>query len=388
MNGLQIAQISEQELDSFFSSTPASTPSADTLAVGKELDNNVTLPFNEVTEEEVNSLFENEQSKEETPVVEEVVKEEEKETEEVVEEATEAEEVENPEMGDVLSNTVGYLIQNGIWQDFEGREELEITPEVYADLALKQNQNAAYQIVDELINSTGEYGKAIINYIQGGGNPDEIVDLFKEQKEVESIDTSSDDGKQLKIETYYSEVLGWSKERVNRTVKRLLENDEITTEFEEIESLYDKHYQEKLQEKNQKIAENKRKEDERQKAFVNNIQTALQNNQEISERDKKIIASSILDFKHTLDNGQKVNDFYLKFAEMQQDPSKYIELVHFVMNPELYKKNIEVKEKSKSAKEAFTFIKGNASVSKTKNTQITPTKKIKEYKGTDFSFTR
>ena len=35
----------------------------------------------------------------------------------------------------VLKSTVDYLIESGAWVDFEGREDLEVTEEVYAKLA-------------------------------------------------------------------------------------------------------------------------------------------------------------------------------------------------------------------------------------------------------------
>jgi hypothetical protein len=41
---------------------------------------------------------------------------------------------------------------------------------------------------EELLDSTGVYGKAIIGHIKNGGNPDEIIDIFKEQKALQSLD--------------------------------------------------------------------------------------------------------------------------------------------------------------------------------------------------------
>lgn len=105
--------------------------------------------------------------------------------------------------------------------------------------------------------------------------------------------------------------------------------------------------------------------------------------------DKKLIASSILDFRHKLSNGQKVNDFYLKFAEIQNDPKEYIELVQFVMDKNKYKEQIQKKEKSKASKEVFTFIKGNAAISKAKSNSIEVNEngsRNNQRRGTDFSF--
>lgn len=295
--------------------------------------------------------------------------------------------VDKEQISTVLANTVEYLISQGLWSDFDGRSDLKIDEATYAELAAKQTQHMAYSIVDELINETGDYGKAIISHIKAGGNPDEIIDLFKEQKSIETYDTSDESGKQGLIEKYYKEVLGWKPEKVNKIVKRLVEDNEIESEFTEVKEHYDKHYQERL-EKVQEDQRNAEKEQRsRQQAFINNIRTALKEESNIPEKDKAVIASSILDFKHKLDNGQKVNDFYLKFSEMQNDPKQYIKLVRFVMNPEAYEQQLSKKKETEIAAKTFNFIKGNAAVSSPKNSDVSIEDKSKKKKeGTDFSF--
>ena len=295
--------------------------------------------------------------------------------------------VDKDSVNSILTNTVNYLIEQGLWQDFEGREDLEINEEVYAELAAKQSQHAAYSIVNELIDSTGDYGKAIIGHIKRGGNPDEIIDLFKEQKEIQAIDTTTEQGKQFKIEKYYKEVLKWKPEKVEKTIKRLITDDEIESEFNDINELYDNHYEEKLKEINKQAEEQEQKNKERQAQFVSNIKTALSENEELSDADKRLIASSILDFKHTLDNGQRVNNFYLKFYELQSDPKEYIEMVRYVLDPKGYKERISKKEESKAAKKTFEFIKANSTVTKSASNPIVQKQSpVNKGTGTDFSF--
>lgn len=376
----QIRELDSDQLDALFDAIPDTTPTADNLAVGKEVEE-VQPVVQEVVDgipvlpdEQVNEL----------PDEKEEEKVEDTKTEEIVEDKKSDEN--KTQVNEVLKNTVTYLIDNGFWADFEGREDLEFTDEVYADLASKQAQHSAYEIVNELIDSTGSYGKAIIDHIKRGGNPDEIIDLFKEQKALQQIDTSNENGKQQKIESYYKDVLGWKSDRIQRHINRLLEDNDIETEFSEVEDLYNKYYEERLAEKQE---EGKRIEEEnkqRQKQFVNNIKSALEDDTSLNAKDRKLISESILDFRHKLDNGQKVNDFYIKFAEMQADPKKYIKLVQFVMDPENYNKRIQTSEKTKVSKEVFNFIKGNKAVStaKTNNIEIQPSSS--ERRGTDFSF--
>lgn len=389
----QITQLDQSQLDSIFDKVPATevvtienpvqpveqaTPIVTTIADEKVIN---------LSDDQLNDIFDKKEpiveDKKVEPIEDKKVEEEKdvKKNEESINEPVEAKEV--------LKNTVDYLITSGIWQDFEGRENLEITQEVYAQLASEQNRFQVEQMFSELVDETGDYGKAIITHIKSGGNPDEIIDLFKEQKQIEQIDTSTEQGKQSKIEKYYKDVLGWKEEKVNKTIKRLIEDNEVDSEFNDVSELYDKHYEERLNEIKERDKQLEVQKQDAQKRFISSIKTALSENESIPEKEKTLIAKSILDFNHKLENGQKVNDFYLKFAQMQADPKQYIELVRFVMNPEGFKNQIQAKSDTKAAKEVFSFIKGNATVSKPSNSDITiDDKKSKQFsdKGTNFSF--
>jgi hypothetical protein len=419
----QVLQLSEANLEELFKSSPAGSPSADNLVVGKE--NTVEIEAGEDPSQPTGTNFaggfnipmledeladeekstedepaETEKDGKSTPPVKTKAKPEEgtadpanpKEKAKTGKEgeADDPDETKslNPEdLKQMLSSTVDYLIQSGKWVDFEGREDLELTDEVYADLVVKQDEYRVSKMFNELVDSTGDYGKAIISHIKNGGNPDEIIDIFKEQKQLQQIDTSTEVGKQSMIEKYYKEVLGWKPEKVERTVKRLITDNEIDTEFTDVKEMYDKHYQEQLQQTQEKAKQQELENTQRQATFVNNIKSALQQDTSLTENDKSLIQNSVFNFKHTLPNGQKVNDFYVKFAELQADPKEYIEFVRYVMDKENYKKSLRREEKTVANKNAFSFIKGGTALSKTKNsqTQINESKE-KPYKGTDFSF--
>jgi len=409
----QVTQLSAVDLDKMFDAAPNNTPNADNLVIGKQEQESIKINTNATTgiadipnfDDSLLATDEEESEDEKTSELEKKAEEEVEENKKVSSKKAKAaeqetqktddpEEDENKEetnasaVKEVLKNTVEYLVNQGLWADFEGRDGLEINEEVYADLAIKQAQHTAYEIVNELIDSTGPYGKAIISHIKNGGRPDEIIDIFKEQKSIEQIDTSTDDGKKAKIEKYYTDVLGWKPQKVQKVVNRLIEENDLESEFQDVEEQFDEHYNKKLQavEEERQAAEFENKR--RQEVFVNNIRQALDEDPALNTRDKNLIASSILDFRHRLDNGQKVNDFYLKFAEMQSDPKKYIKLVRFVMDSENYEKQIQVQEKTKASKEIFSFIKGNQAISKVKSQQIETNENLKTNKrqGTDFSF--
>lgn len=397
----QIQQIDSDALDQLFSNdiSTADTPTPVTLVNGEDANNNQPIAINGSSNFDKVNLDDIPNADEEDvadPVkkAEKVVKKEEVEDETSDEDEKSDEEVADEtksqtpaEVAEVLKSTVDYLISSGQWVDFEGREDLEMTNEVYAELALKQNQQNAYDIVNDLIDETGIYGKAIIGHIKNGGNPDEVIDIFKEQREVETMDTSNETGKQAKIEKYYRDVLGWKPEKVKKTVDRLVEDNEIDSEFSDVNELFEKHYKDRLAEVNREAEREKAVKVEKQEKFKNSIKTVIENRTDLTPTERKVISDSILNLKHKLDNGQSVNDFYLKFAEAQADPESYIDLVHFVLDREGYKKRIKSTEETKAAKKAFTFIKGNAAIKKPVATQVDINDRSQNtQKGTNFSF--
>ena len=405
----QITQLSTDQLDRLFDATPDTTPTADTLAVGKESPKDEPLISKSQPGGLDNIPFLEDEAEDETEPVHGKDKEDNKPAEDKSTKAN-ASKVKDDAVADdihpdgtkpddsttgdsisnvneILKNTVEYLVKSGKWVDFEGREDLDIDEEVYADLVKKQDDYRVSNMFNEMLDSTGEYGKAIISHIKGGGNPDEIIDLFKEQKQISQIDTSSESGKQTLIEKYYTDILGWKPEKVTKTVKRLITDNEIDSEFTDVKEMYNEHYQKEL---DTLTRENKQKELDninKQKVFVTNIQSALDADSTLSTREKSAIAGSILDFRHKLDNGQKVNDFYIKFAEKQADPKEYVDLVRFVMDKKGYLASISKTESTKANASAFNFIKGNAAISKATNSQITINgNPDKARQGTDFSF--
>lgn len=397
----QVITLSETELDKLFDQSPEGSPNANILNTGIALKDPQTTELNNTTEgvelintgeiplydDSLDEIITDEPIDE--PNDKELPKEKvkSKKVEEPLEDKpTNEDTTTNPEqIQSVLTNTVDYLIKSGKWVDFEGREDLEITEEVYADLVAKQDEYRLSQTFNELVDSTGSYGKAIINHIKNGGNPDEIIDLFKEEKQLKQIDTSTEAGKQLKIEKYYSEILGWKPERVEKTIKRLITDNEINSEFTDVEEEYDKHYKAELGKIEQQTRQEEEKNKLKQDTFISNIKTALKDDSTLNDNDKKLIESSVFNFRHKLPNGQKVNDFYIKFAEMQNDPKEYVQFVRYVMDRENYIKSIQRKEKTEANKKAFNFIKGNAALSKPKNT-VQDIDQPKINKGTDFSF--
>lgn len=361
----QIQTVSEDMLNSLFSDdAPAvkETPAVEEKEVISSTKAEDDIPFIEDIDKIENPEKKVEEKKEEK--VEEKV-DDKKAEEEKVEETT-PENIE--EIKSVLKNTTNYLIEKGIWSDFEGREDLELDENTYAELSAKQAEAQVQELFSELVDSTGDYGKAIISHIKNGGNPDEIIDIFKEQKQIESLDVTKDVPAEKLIEKYYSEVVGWSETKIKRYVDSLkADEDGLSTEATEIQAKFKEIHDAELARITAQQKEAQKAKEEENRKYLATLSETIDSFENFTDEDKKLIKNSV--FKTTQKiNGVAVNQFFAKFYEIQKDPKKYVELIHYVMAPEKYKGKIEAQQQQKITAKQWNFVKGNAAVKST-NTQ-------------------
>lgn len=289
-----------------------------------------------------------------------------------------------------LKNTVDYLVKQGIFKDFEGREELEVDEEIYAQLVEQQLQAMADEKYVEKKQATGDYGQAILDYIENGGDADKMLDIFKERKQLEQVTLDSPEARKELISKYYKEQYGWKEDRIKKTIDSLLsESDEaLEAEAEDIKTKYNDLYNKQVEALSAQQAEENAQRQAQQaqlkKQFETNITKAI-SDAGLDEKRQKFLKDSIFKFKRT-DDGRQVNDFYIKFAEWQADPNKYIELAEFIMDKEGYLKRRETQIQNKVTEKTFNFVKGNTALDKTKGSRHAEREEDnKQYKGTDFS---
>lgn len=284
-------------------------------------------------------------------------------------ETTTEENEEGGEVKGVLKSTVDYLVSTGIWQDFEGREELDVDEETYAKLVAQQDSLRVNNMFEELVDSTGPFGKAIIDYVKNGGSPDEIIDLFKEQKQVESIPLDSVDGQKEMVKHYYSEVLGWKPEKIEKYMSNLVLSNELENESKEVKELFGTYYKKEADRLSKEQNDYVAKQQEAEAAFESNIKTTIKERKDLTPAERKTVEDYLLNYDQRLPNGNLVNKFYVNFAKMQANPQDYVDLVMFVMDKQKFMTKVATQEKTKAAAEAFKFIKGNGAVSTKRGSQ-------------------
>lgn len=390
-----VTTISPEQLDELFKDTPDSTATADDLKLGK-VESTVTpsnsseLPMVDLDEldKQAEETTETKDDKKEEVKVEDKKDTEEKKDEKVADAtASKDKKAEDETKIDpsLLKSNVEYLVKKGIFKDFEGREELEMTEEVYGQLLEAQVNKIVEDRYTAKKSAAGDYGQAIIDFVEKGGDPDLIIDLFKEKKEIEQFDISTEDAQKELISRYYKEVLRRKPDAIKRQMDFLAtQEDAIKNEAAEIKEKYEEHFN--SQQKQLKAQQDAYEQEQlrRQKVFESSIKDAIKTYDTDQTRQQRLEAN-LFKFKE-LEDGTKVNEFYLKFAEWQSDPKKYIELVDFITDHDNYIKRKEIEAQNKAVDKTFKFVKGNQAISKnTGSGHEEVEKESKKQTGTNFS---
>jgi hypothetical protein len=389
---LQTMNVEEADLDALLSGLPSSTPNADTLKHVK-VEPEETLFTNDNDGPNLDELLAGLETPEDPKKEDEDEVEEEKEKKEKVEpkeEAPKAEKktkeskTEEKELDEsALKQITDFYIQSGEWKDFEGRDEFEFTAEAFQDLIVEQNKLKAEEEFNKILGSVGTVGKTIIEHIQKGGKPDDILDLFKEQKAVAEYEPNSPDEKKAFIANYYKDVHGFSAEKIKRIVTAAEADGSLDDELGEIKNSYEKYYAKEFQRLEEETAIEVDRQKKLEEKFQNDITSEIVNRKDLSERDKKLLKETILNYDHALPDGTKVSKFYVKFAEMQEDPKKYIDFVQFVLDQEKYIERIKKQEETKATEKVFLKIKRNQAVdnkSGSSHVSVAANKEIGEFK--------
>ncbi len=256
------------------------------------------------------------------------------------------------------------LIERGIWKEVKDLDTFEWTDENYGELAQAQAQWSAEDAFNEMLDQSGDYGKAIFDHIKNGGDPKEIIDLFKEAKRVNSMDITEESGQQTIIREYYSKVMKWSDAKITRFINGAIDNKALKDEATEIKNLLEEEIKTDMEARKQAAADELKQRQEVERNWANSISGALKSREDLTDKEKRELHQSLLVYNQKLGDGRQVNQFTIDFMKLQSDPQKYIELVRFVQDPDKYMKKIEKTKEKEAAKKTWEFVKGNAAVTK------------------------
>lgn len=229
----------------------------------------------------------------------------------------------------VLSNKLKrYNLDESAYNLAEMNSEELASFEEELDNAILENRYAQIKEVDPNLNK-------LLNFIEAGGDPKNLVSLFKESESIKQIDGTTEEGKVKKITSYYENVLKWDPEKVAKKIDRLKASDSINDEYEDLSEEYDKHLlrkQDEVIEKQERLQQEQEAEDRnRMNAFSSVLQKL-----NVTKQVKDSLMNTAFAKGKIKGSEEVISILDYKLARLKSNPETFLKLVQFVDNPEEY----------------------------------------------------
>jgi hypothetical protein len=275
------------------------------------------------------------------------------------------------------------LVESGEWYpvtDDTGKplEDIELDDETFQELAIKQAQWKADEVLQEREQELGEQYKSFVEFMKNGGKVEYLARFEADQKDVESYDPTDPDQAEELIKNYQL-AIGTSDKNTKSYIEFLKDKgaEALQEAAEEAKVSLVKAIQEerdtliKEQEQQAKIFK------ESQEKYIKTLKEIIHKDS-LPDREKKDLEKFYFDAKHPIDNGRKASEYFLKVQEIQSDPTKFLKLVKFIKDFESYEdKKVTEKEVTKKT---FQLFRGSSQSKSTefpvdKSTTTTNTKR-------------
>lgn len=315
----------------------------------------------EEEEENKDKDGEEEEEEEESTATPKEGDEPEEEEEESEEEEPVTEEEEEERIKDFLKARAEYLIKKGEWADWEDRDKTEWNEDTFAEMELQQRQNAREKMREEILTQFGPYGKQIAEFSENGGDPDELIDIFKEEQRVQSLSVETEDNQRDVVFLYETQFLNKKPERVRKYIDGLLADKELAAEAKEAKDKMEDYWKGEretlVEDQKQAALDAKKKQKDSFDKFSTEVTKFVTGSKDIPDAEKQSIIKVLTKFDKKGPNGLPVNDFFFKFAEFKKDLPSYINLVRYVLNPKGFSKQLKNEGKTESVEKGFSLIR-------------------------------
>jgi len=311
-------------------------------------------------QEESKEEEEKEEDKKETPETKKESKSKSKQKEEVV-----------LDFNAVYKN----YVKKGLWvpvTDEEGNEIEVNDEETFEKLMDWQVQNAAESTLKERESEYGEQYQTLVNHLKNGGSIEELASSFQQERDLDEIDTETLEGAEEILTAYY-ESLDWDKTDIKDQIEAL--KDRGDDSFKSFASKRKADLKKTFSAEREEIIAQQQIQAKRLKDYQENYNKEFKkaiHSQEVHEREKKELEKFYYDLKNPV-NGGKASDFYVKFEEIKQNPSKWMKLVQFIKDFDSFEKKETTEKKVKTS--LFKMMREGEMTTKKVSETPEPTKK-------------
>lgn len=244
------------------------------------------------------------------------------------------------------------LIEAGFWEDFEGREETEITKEVFEQLSKQQDKWKKENLATTLFSSLDPAEKEFLAFKKQGGDLHTYYQSRTQVDRINNLDIDSEQGKLNSIYTYYKNFVGWNDAKIQKHLARISETPEDLEE--EAMSSYEKIQQHTKQQHQQLIEQQQQVAEQRQQA-VNDYKKTVRETLKTKNFNQNQIKSVVSGLTKLDENGfAEVDKAFLQF---RNNPERAIELYRFLTDYQGYIEDVTRTRENETKKRVFMDIK-------------------------------
>lgn len=228
-----------------------------------------------------------------------------------------------------------YWQKTGFIPELEIGEDVEVNEDFITEVLDRTKDNYIEAFAQEALDRIGDIGQKLVEFVNAGGSPEEIVNLFQKEQKIKAIDTSSEYGKRQLLTKYYQEQLNWKPERIEKHLDRLIVDEALEEEVSDISE----KYQEVLQQEQEELIAAQKQQQQLEQQKINQRKSLLE--AELKERkfdSKKIneMKSYVFDDKYKLKTGELISEFDLEILKIQSNPKQLAEFISWMKDPESY----------------------------------------------------
>lgn len=247
-----------------------------------------------------------------------------------------------------------FLIETGVFKDFEGKDKFEYNAENFKTLWDAQAKNQVGELLNEERSQFGGAANQLIDYLKDGGTVEDFTANYSQQLDISSIDTAEEDGQERVVREYYKSI-DWTDAKIKKHIERLKDDTELKEEAEDCKTKLVNAIESERAEmlKEQELIAQDRKL--RIENFNKSVRSEIYKDADLADREKKELDKFVFDYKFQDNQGNKYSEFAVKMGEINQDPKKYQKFLKFVKNIEAFEDK-KVTEK-KETKKIFNFLK-------------------------------
>tara|TARA_S200002703_G_scaffold8860_1_gene8830 strand:+ start:13668 stop:14849 length:1182 start_codon:yes stop_codon:yes gene_type:complete len=260
------------------------------------------------------------------------------------------------------------LISTGFWEDFEGRDGLEIDKDTFEQLSKQQDEWKKQNIGSSIYNSLDPAEREYLDFKRMGGDLDTYYQSKTKVERVNNLDLDSEQGKLSAIYTYYKNFVGWNDDKINKYIGKLDSNDleeEAGTAAAHVQAHVQKQHAQMMQQQ-QILAE---KRNNAISNYKKNVRSVLKN-QQVNDRQARQVVKSLTNIDPKT-GFTAVDEAYLSF---RNDPERSVLLYRFLSDPESFINEVSSDKQQEERKKLFFELKKKGKTNEKKDFSFKPTR--------------